>query len=128
MERKRVLEYKERLNTEIDGMTLDQVVMHFIAIKNSYEKEILNDKQVCVCNYYECYNCGTFNLYICVFRWENDDEFNKRQQEEIKKQEKVRKIRETKQANMAKKLAEKEAKEFAEYRRLKDKFENADVR
>ena len=123
-DRKRVLEKKELLDIYdmFDNKTIDQVQLKVSALASSHERDILmHDCHVNFSVEYYGYDGGR-ELYLNTWRWENDEEYNKRKAKEDKAKEKARKIREAKKEKARNELFKKEEDERTEYERLKAKY------
>ena len=123
-DRKRVLDKKELLDIYdmFNNKTLDQVQIELACIATAYNRDILlNDCHVNFSVDYYGYD-GGIELYLNTWRWENDEEYNKRKEKEEKAREKSRKIREAKKEKARNELFKKEEDERNEYERLKAKY------
>lgn len=112
--KKRVLDRRDQVFiTELfDGRSIDDVIIELQSMLHRYEEEIFtHDKEVRFVTDYYGYD-GGIELYVRVMRWETDKEYEARMAKEQKERAKKR------AATKAKK-----DKEYAEYERLKKKFE-----
>ena len=123
-DRKRVLKSREPIDLFdlFDRKTLDEIQLDMSTLAAAHEKDILlHDCYVNFSVEYYGYDGGR-EVYLNTWRWENDDEYNKRKAKEEKAKEKSRKIKEAKKEKARQALFQKEEDERNEYERLKAKY------
>ena len=112
--KKRVLDRRDQVFiTELfDGRTIEDVILELQSMLHRYEEEIFtHDKEVRFEIQHYGYDGGV-ELYVRVVRWESDREYEARMAKEQKERAKKRAV-----------ARAKKDKEYAEYERLKKKFE-----
>ena len=113
-ERKRVLDRRDEVyfSDLLDGRTIEDVILELQSMLRRYEEEIFtHDKEVKFETEHYGYD-GGMQLYVRVMRWESDREYEARMAKEQKERAKKRAVAQA-----------KKDKEYAEYERLKKKFE-----
>lgn len=112
--KKRVLDRRDQIfiNDLLDGRSIDDVIIELQSMLHRYEEEIFtHDKEVRFETEHYGYDGGV-ELYVRVTRWESDREYEARMAKEQKERAKKRAVAQA-----------KKDKEYAEYERLKKKFE-----
>lgn len=123
-ERIRVLDRKVEIDLYdfFENKTIDELQHAISALATAYERDILlYDKYVNFSIERYGYD-GGMDLYLKVWRLENDQEYAKRMEKLEKSAERSRKAKEAKKEAARKALFQKEADERAEYERLRAKF------
>lgn len=93
MERTRIFEKSVSLDIEVDGMTLEEVAMHYKKIYDLYEQDIMQyDKRVVVRADNYGYDGGC-DWYIDIYRWETEKEIAKREEELKKNKRRIKELK-----------------------------------
>jgi len=106
---------------DLDGKTLDELILYLKNIHQTYEKECFNQDLDCIFNIEQYYD--ETDIYLLFTRWESDEEYNKRQEKNKIASEKAAKARakQKEKAEAAKKV--KNELEYQAFLKLKEKYE-----
>jgi len=124
MAKKRIVERRDPvyISDLFDGRSLDDVVLELHSLARKYEPEILvHDKDIKFETQYYGYD-GGIELYVCVRRWETDQEYAKRMDREAAARERARKVKETKKAKALAKALTTEQEERELLAKLQEKY------
>ena len=123
-DRKRVLDRKDQLSIDdlFDGRSLYDVIIELQEMLHDYEEEIFTHDKDIKCSVERYGYDGGLDIYVNVYRWERDGEYNKRIASEAKKREAARKAKETKKAKALATALTTEQEERALLAKLQEKY------
>ena len=124
MTKKRKLERREQIDVYelFDNQSLDDVVLKVHSLARKYEAEVLTyDKEVKTETEHYGYD-GGMEVYAAIYRWETDEEYDKRLSQEAAAKERARKAKETKKAKALAQALTTEQEERELLAKLQEKY------
>lgn len=123
-ERQRVLDWRRQIF--IDDIfyqkSLEDVTAFFYSMSHELEEELITKDKTAVFTTERYGYDGGMDVFLKVFRLENDDEYETRMEKEAVARAKAKKARDAKKAKALERALETEAEEFALYQKLQAKF------